>query len=175
MILLVIFATEPRLVPDVGMLTRGRRPTSIWSTSCVDFGSAPRAAARGRRARAHRPVLDPDALLGHRDAWPRTTSRRRGPRACSDSAVLRRHALPNALLPTVTLVAINLGYIVAGAITVEVVFNWPGLGTLTVEALDGPRLPGAAGHLPAPVASSVVLANLVADIVYGVLDPRVRT
>ena len=96
-----------------------------------------------------------------------------GPDATRGSCA--RHALPNALLPTVTSSRINLGYVVAGAITVEVVFNWPGLGTLTVEALDGARLPGPAGHLPAPVASSVVLANLVADLVYGRLDPRVRT
>ena len=71
-----------------------------------------------------------------------TTARGMGLR---DQRILRRHALPNAMLPTVTLVAINLGYVVAGAITVEVVFNWPGLGTLTVEALtarDYPVLQG---------------------------------
>jgi peptide/nickel transport system permease protein len=91
-----------------------------------------------------------------------------------DSRVLRHHALPNAMLPTVTLVAINLGYVVAGAITVEVVFNWPGLGTLTVEALaarDYPVLQGV--FLLLSVA--VVFANLAADLIYGVLDPRVRT
>ena len=100
-----------------------------------------------------------------------TTARAKG---LADGRVLRQHALPNALLPTVTLVAINLGYVVAGAITVEVVFNWPGLGTLTVEALaarDYPVLQGV--FLLLSVA--VVLANLVADLVYGILDPRVRT
>ena len=49
--------------------------------------------------------------------------------------MLRQHAFPNAMLPMVTIIAINLGYVVAGAITAEVVFNWPGLGTLTVDAL----------------------------------------
>lgn len=100
-----------------------------------------------------------------------TTARAMG---LSEGRVLRSHALPNALLPTVTLVAINLGYVVAGAITVEVVFNWPGLGTLTVDALasrDYPVLQGV--FLLLSVA--VVFANLVADLVYGVLDPRVRT
>ena len=66
-----------------------------------------------------------------------TTARAKG---LPEGRILRGHALPNALLPTVSLVAINLGYVVAGAITVEVVFNWPGLGTLTVEAPRGPRL-----------------------------------
>ena len=87
---------------------------------------------------------------------------------------LQRHALPNALLPTVTLIAINLGYVVAGAITVEVVFNWPGLGTLTVDALasrDYPILQGVFLLL----SVSIVLGNLLADLVYGLLDPRVRT
>ena len=55
------------------------------------------------------------------------------------------------MLPMVTIIAINLGYVVAGAITAEVVFNWPGLGTLTVDALASPRLPGPPGGLHAAV------------------------
>jgi peptide/nickel transport system permease protein len=78
------------------------------------------------------------------------------------------------MLPTVTLVAINLGYVVAGAITVEVVFNWPGLGTLTVEALSARDYPVLQGVFLL-LSVSVVLANLVADLVYGRLDPRVRS
>ena len=58
---------------------------------------------------------------------------------------------PNAMLPMVTIIAINLGYVVAGAITAEVVFNWPGLGTLAVDALRVARLPGAPGRVHAPV------------------------
>jgi peptide/nickel transport system permease protein len=91
----------------------------------------------------------------------------------SNARILRHHAFPNALLPVVTLIAINLGYVVAGAITAEVVFNWPGLGTLTVDALnarDYPVLQGVFLFL----GISVVLANLAADVVYGFLDPRVR-
>jgi peptide/nickel transport system permease protein len=100
-----------------------------------------------------------------------TTARAKG---LADGVVLRDHALPNALLPAVTLVAINLGYVIAGAITVEVVFGWPGLGTLTVDALaarDYPVLQGVFLLL----SVSVVLANFVADLLYGALDPRVRT
>ena len=100
-----------------------------------------------------------------------TTARAMGLR---DSRVLRHHALPNALLPTVSLIAINLGYIVAGAITLEVVFNWPGLGTLTVEALTARDYPVLQGVFLL-LCVSVVLANLAADLVYAMLDPRVRT
>ncbi len=92
----------------------------------------------------------------------------------TEGRILRRHALPNALLPTVTLIAINLGYVIAGAITVEVVFNWPGLGTLTVQALSARDYPVLQGVFLL-LSVAVVLANLVADLVYGLLDPRVRT
>jgi peptide/nickel transport system permease protein len=91
----------------------------------------------------------------------------------TDGRVLRSHALPNALLPTVTLVAINLGYVVAGAITVEVVFSWPGLGTLTVDALTARDYPVLQGVFLL-LSVAIVLANLAADLAYAVLDPRVR-
>jgi peptide/nickel transport system permease protein len=86
--------------------------------------------------------------------------------------IIRDHALRNAMLPLVTLIALNLGFTVSGAIQVEAVFSWPGLGELTVRAVsqrDYPVLQGAFLLL----AVSVVLANFVADVVYGWLDPRV--
>jgi peptide/nickel transport system permease protein len=100
-----------------------------------------------------------------------TTARAKG---LGEARVLRSHAIPNALLPTVTLIAINLGYVVAGAITVEVVFNWPGLGTLTVDALSSRDYPVLQGVFLL-LSVGVVLANLIADLTYGLLDPRVRT
>lgn len=100
-----------------------------------------------------------------------TTARAKG---LSDGRVLRSHAFPNALLPMVTIVAINLGYVIAGAITAEVVFSWPGLGTLTVAALSARDYPVLQGVFLL-LAGSVVIANLIADIAYGFLDPRVRS
>jgi peptide/nickel transport system permease protein len=91
-----------------------------------------------------------------------------------DRRVLRQHAFPNALLPMVTIIAINLGYVVAGAITAEVVFNWPGLGTLTVDALSSRDYPVLQGVFLL-LSVTVVVANLIADVVYGFLDPRVRS
>ena len=88
-------------------------------------------------------------------------------------AVLKDHALRNASLPIVTLVALNLGFTVAGAIQVETVFSWPGLGLAAFEAVtrrDYPLLQGAFLLL----AVSVVLANLLADLVYARLDPRLE-
>ncbi len=86
--------------------------------------------------------------------------------------IIRGHALRNAMLPMVTLIAINLAFTVSGAIQVEEVFSWPGLGHLTVEAVserDYPVLQGAFLLL----AVAVVFANLAADLIYGWLDPRI--
>ena len=78
------------------------------------------------------------------------------------------------MLPAVTIVAIQLGFVIGGAITAEIVFNWPGLGTLTVDALSARDYPVLQGIFLL-LAVSVVIANLAADLLYGFLDPRVRT
>jgi len=88
--------------------------------------------------------------------------------------IVRRHALRNALLPISTLVALSLGYIVAGAILIETVFSWPGIGRAVYRAVlerDYPMLQGAFLVL----TLSVVFFNLVADLVYFKLDPRITT
>jgi peptide/nickel transport system permease protein len=99
-----------------------------------------------------------------------TTARAKGLR---DDLVRRRHALPNALLPTTTLVFLHLGMVVSGAITVEAVYSWPGLGQLTAEALEAKDLPLLQGIFIVLVIA-VVIMNLVADVLLRVLDPRVR-
>jgi peptide/nickel transport system permease protein len=88
------------------------------------------------------------------------------------AAILRKHALRNAMLPIATLVALSLGYIVAGAILVETVFSWPGIGRAVYDAVlarDYPMLQGAFLLLTV----SVVFFNLVADLLYFKLDPRI--
>jgi len=89
-------------------------------------------------------------------------------------AIVRKHALRNAMLPIATLVALSLGYIVAGAILVETVFSWPGIGRAVYDAVlerDYPMLQGAFLILTV----SVVFFNLVADLLYFTLDPRITT
>jgi peptide/nickel transport system permease protein len=91
----------------------------------------------------------------------------------SERRVLVKHAMRNALLPTVTAVAISLGFIVSGATLTETVFSWNGVGRLIYDAMmmrDYPVLQGAFLR----ISISVILANYVADIVYGILDPRIR-
>jgi peptide/nickel transport system permease protein len=99
-----------------------------------------------------------------------TTARAKGMR---EALVLRRHVVPNALLPVVTLAALNLGFIVSGAITVETVFSWPGLGQLTFRAITGgPDYPLLQG-LFLLFSVAVIFANLAADLLLGLLDPRI--
>ena len=99
-----------------------------------------------------------------------TTARAKGMR---EALVLRRHVVPNALLPVVTLAALNLGFIVSGAITVETVFSWPGLGQLTFRAINGgPDYPLLQG-LFLLFSAAVIFANLAADLLLGLLDPRI--
>lgn len=99
-----------------------------------------------------------------------TVARAKGLR---DKTVRNRHALPNALLPVVTLAALNLGFILSGAIAVESVFSWPGLGQATAQAIRGPDFPMLQG-LFLLFSASVILFNLIADVLYLYLDPRVE-
>jgi len=98
------------------------------------------------------------------------TARAKGLR---DSMVRRRHAVPNALLPSITLIMLNLGFVISGAITTETVFSWPGLGLLTYHALNYPDYPVLEGAFLL-FSAAVIGANLVADLLLTVLDPRVR-
>ncbi|MFV0133326.1 ABC transporter permease [Streptomyces sp. HMX87] len=109
------------------------------------------------------------ALLDEMGSDYLTTARAKGLR---DDLVRRRHAVPNAMLPTVTLIFVNLGRTVAGVILVETVFSWPGLGGLFYQALSVPDLPLVQG-LFFVFAAAVILMNTLADLIYPLLDPRV--
>ena len=88
--------------------------------------------------------------------------------------VVRKHAVRNALLPLVTLSAIQFGFVMGGVITIETIFSWPGLGLLEFQAInskDFPMLQGA--FLVFSIA--VIVANLIADCLYFFLDPRVQS
>jgi peptide/nickel transport system permease protein len=111
------------------------------------------------------------SLLGEMNSEYLVTARAKGLR---DDLVRRRHAVPNALLPTMTLVFLQFGMVVSGTVTVETVFSWPGLGLLTYQALRGPDLPMLQGVFLV-LAGSVIVMNLLAELLYRVLDPRVRT
>ena len=88
--------------------------------------------------------------------------------------IVWRHGLRNALLPIVTLIALSLGFIIGGSITIEYVFSYPGIGLATVEAIDQRNFPMLQAIFLL-LTLSVILFNLVADLLYFWLDPRVTT
>ncbi len=99
-----------------------------------------------------------------------TVARAKGLR---DDEVMRHHAVPNALLPSVSLIAIGFGFVIGGAITTETVFSYPGLGLATSGAIKKDDLPMLQA-LFFLSSAALIVANLVADLLYGYLDPRIR-
>jgi peptide/nickel transport system permease protein len=91
----------------------------------------------------------------------------------SRRAILWRHVLPNAMIPVVTVIGYSFGYSLTGAILVETVFAWPGLGSLFVASIGNRDYPVLQGILLLS-AVMVVFANLLTDLFYAILDPRVR-
>jgi peptide/nickel transport system permease protein len=88
--------------------------------------------------------------------------------------VVRRHAVRNALLPLVTLSAIQFGFVMGGVITIETIFSWPGLGLLEFDAINSKDFPVLQGAFLV-FSISVIVLNLLADVLYFFLDPRVQT
>jgi len=171
MILLLIFASTLHWFPSFGMTTLGiTHDSPIAYIADVSAHLVLPVATVALGLIGQYSILMRSSIIETMSDEYITTARAKG---ITDSRILRSHALPNAMLPTVSLIAINLGYVVAGAITVEVVFNWPGLGTLTVDALKSRDYAVLQGIFLV-LSISVVFANLGADMIYGRLDPRVR-
>lgn len=116
-------------------------------------------------------VLMRSSILAERDLMYITVARATGLR---DAAVRRRHAVPNAVLPTLTQAFLSLGFVVSGAITVEAVFSWPGLGYLTYEALQVPDLPVLHGTFLL-LSASVIVAGTLTELARKRLDPRTES
>lgn len=89
-------------------------------------------------------------------------------------AVVARHALPNAAIPTVTIIGFMVGTLIAGAVVVESVFSWPGVGRLLVVAVANRDL-AVVQCILLLIAATMVTSNLVVDFLYGFLDPRLRS
>ena len=98
------------------------------------------------------------------------TARAKGLR---ESNVIIRHALKNAFLPVVTIIGLQFGSLLSGAIITESVFDWPGIGTLTIEAINRRDYPMVQGCIFV-ISMCYVIVNLATDLIYGFLDPRIR-
>jgi peptide/nickel transport system permease protein len=87
--------------------------------------------------------------------------------------VIRRHALRNALLPTITVLAQDFGFMIGGIVAVETIFAYPGLGRLLIHSLERQDLPLMQAAILV-LTAVYCLANLAADLLYGVANPRIR-
>ena len=91
----------------------------------------------------------------------------------SERAVLYRHAFPNALVPIITILGLQFGTLLAGTIVTESIFSWPGIGRLTVQAIQSRDYPLLQGCILI-IALSYVVVNLLTDVMYSLIDPRIR-
>jgi len=171
MMLIVVFSTELRWFPSNSALSFGTTIEPTWS-SFMDLAKhlvLPATSLTVGSIAAFSLIMR-GSLIDVMTEEYITTARAKG---LTEGQVLKRHAVPNAALPMVALIAIDLAFVVGGAFQTEVVFNYPGVGYATVEATydrDYPILQ-AAFFL---VAIVVIAANLIADLLMVYLDPRVK-
>jgi peptide/nickel transport system permease protein len=91
----------------------------------------------------------------------------------SRGAIIRRHLLPNAAVPIVTIIGLELGVLISGSIIVEVVFSWPGLGTLLYQAISVRDIPLTTG-IVVTYTTLFIIINVLIDVIYFLIDPRIR-
>jgi peptide/nickel transport system permease protein len=174
LLLMSVFAVGigpiPGIFPTGGMVSPGVDPTSLEGVLDIAWHLTLPVITLTAAYLAEYSLIMRSSLLDEMGEDYLTTARAKGLR---DVAVRDKHAVPNALLPATTLIALNLGFVVAGAITIETVFSIPGLGLLTTEALEVPDFPLLQGTFLF-FSAAVIVANLVANLLYAFLDPRVR-
>jgi len=170
MMLIAIFATGLNWFPDSGALTFGTRPEWTWA-SFVDLirhlilpAASLTIGAIGEFA-----IIMRGSLMDVMTEDYITTARAKG---LSERDVMRHHAVPNAMLPMVALIAMTLAFVVGGVFQTEIVFSYPGVGYLTIMAtydLNYPILQ-AAFFL---IAVTMIVANFAADLLLVMMDPRI--
>jgi ABC-type dipeptide/oligopeptide/nickel transport system permease component len=164
--LIIAFALSLRWFPSAGMTSPyggGGALDVLWHLAlpAVTLGTAS-AAALARLTRSS--VLE---IIRHdfvRSARAKGLAERR---------VVLRHVLKNAVNPIITVLGIQVGYLLGGAILTETVFSWPGLGSMMVRAIQARDYPLVQGGVLL-IATTFVVVNLVVDLLYAVFDPRIR-
>jgi peptide/nickel transport system permease protein len=174
MILILVFATGfgpiPGIFPTSGLVDTDVSMGSVQGILNVAYHLVLPVTTLTLSYLAEYSLVMRSSLIDEMGSDYLQTARAKGLR---DIDVRNRHAVPNALLPSVTVIVLNLGFVIGGAITIETVFSIPGLGLLTYTAIQTPDLPLLQG-LFLLFSASVILANLVTDLLYVYLDPRVR-
>jgi len=171
MVFLIAFASKFALFPDAGMHNPAGGGTGLAGLGDLLWHLTLPCLVLTLVYLAEYSLVMRSSLIDELGADYLQTARAKGLR---DSMVRRRHAVPNALLPSITLIMLNLGFVISGAITTETVFSWPGLGQLSYQALNAPDYPVLEGTFLL-FSAAVIAANLVGDLLLTVFDPRVRS
>lgn len=164
--LIIVFALTLRWFPSAGMTSPyggGGTADLIWHLvlPAITLGTAS-AAALARLTRS-------SVLEIVRQDYVRS-ARAKG---LAERVVVLRHVLKNAINPIITVLGVQVGYLLGGAILTETVFSWPGLGSMMVRAIQARDYPLVQGGVLL-IATTFVLVNLVVDLLYAVFDPRIR-
>jgi len=170
MVLLITLAGKLALFPDGGMHSFSGGSSGLAGVGDVLWHMALPCLVLTLVYLAEYSLVMRSSLIDELKADYLLTARAKGLR---DDLVRRRHAVPNALLPSITLIMLNLGFVISGAITTETVFSWPGLGRLSYVALNAPDYPTLEGTFLL-FSAAVIVANLAGDLLLTVFDPRVR-
>ncbi|MBC8263768.1 MAG: ABC transporter permease [Anaerolineales bacterium] len=167
LVILLYFSVRIRIIPSGGMMTIGLEGFSLWDRL---YHLLPPAAVLATMHLAGWSRYVRSSMLEVMDQDYIQTARSKG---LAERVVIYRHALKNALLPLVTLVGLQGGRLIGGAMITEVVFAWPGMGRLLAESLSGRDYPVLMASFMM-MSVLVVFGNLLADVCYGVIDPRIR-
>lgn len=154
--MIYVFAVTFRLLPTSG---RGEPANLVMPAIAIAIGLMALLTRLVRSAMLE--VLSEDYVR---------TARAKGLR---EVLVVGRHALRNALIPLVTVVGLQFGYILGTAVVIETVFTWPGIGLFTIQAITNRDYPVVQASVFV-LAIAIVLINFVVDLMYGLLDPRMR-
>ena len=171
LLLIMVFGGMLDWFPTGGMTSPGARLTGIDYVLDVAHHLVLPALAMGAVSYAHYLLVMRASLLEELPKDYLLTARAKGLR---EDLVRERHAVPNALLPTITVIFMTVGGLIGGAVTVETVFSWPGLGFLTFKALSSSDFPLLQGTFVV-FSAVVIIMNFLADIAYRIIDPRLRT
>ncbi|MCW2486239.1 ABC transporter permease [Candidatus Symbiopectobacterium sp. NZEC127] len=166
---IVLFAVHFRWLPIGGMVTVGATPGAFGVAGDVAWHLIMPAIALGLSHLALYARVTRASML---EVYPLDFVRTARAKGISETAVTLRHILRNSLLPVVTLTGLQLGSLLGGAVVVETVFSWPGMGRLAFEAVSDRDI-NLLLSLFLCNSLLVVLSSLLIDILYGVLDPRI--
>ncbi len=167
LLLIIVFGLDLRWLPLGGIQTPGIDHPDLWDR--LRHLVLPVATIGLVQLGAHTRYLRASMLETIGQDYMRT-ARAKG---LGERVVVLRHALKNAAIPLVTVLALDLPELFAGAAVTEVIYGWPGMGRLLLDAILRFDYPIVMGIL-AVASSLIVFSNLLADVVYGYLDPRIR-